>query len=196
MTPQQAIELLKIGNTRFVNGTTKNNNYKEQIKNISSLQNPFAIMISCMDSRIPISAIFDQKIGSIFNICIAGNFINKDITASLELACTNSNIHLILVMGHNDCNAIKNACNEITFGKAEQTLPKIKPAITAIEKFSSRDAYSEKQFIQKVTYKNIELTTKNIKENSFILKKKIQAQEILIIGAMYDIYTGYVEIFH
>ena len=189
-TTQDAIQTLINGNTRFTEGKTLQHKHMIQVKTTSTKQNPFAVILGCMDSRVPATLIFDQGIGDIFNICIAGNFVNNTILGSLELAATVTNIKLILIMGHNECSAIKSACDNIELGFLKETLTNIQPAIDAVHGFDHNRTSKNTAFIQAVSYKHVELTVEIIKRNSFILKNMVKNGNIDIVGAMYNTFSG------
>lgn len=195
LTPELALQILKEGNKRFINNLKAHRNLLEQINETSSGQFPFAAVLSCIDSRTSAELIFDQGLGDIFSIRIAGNIINVDILGSMEFACKVAGSKLIVVLGHTKCGAIEGACNNIELGNMTQLLNKIKPAI-AFEKETSTDRNgSNKLFLKNVTINNVFLTVQKIKEQSMILNEMEKANEIKIIGGLYDIDTGQVTFF-
>ncbi len=190
-TPSQAIEMLKQGNVRFTSGSTTSRDYQSQVSQTAGGQYPIAAVVSCIDSRIPTEIVFDQGIGDIFNARIAGNFVNEDILGSLEFACKVAGAKAIVVMGHTSCGAIKGACDKAELGNLTQMLEKIMPAVDAIHTPEGSDRSSANaKFVDAVAAKNVELTLVKIKENSPVLKEMIEANEIEIIGAMYDVASG------
>jgi len=190
-TPSQAIEMLKQGNVRFTSGSTTSRDYQSQVLQTAGGQYPIAAVVSCIDSRIPTEIVFDQGIGDIFNARIAGNFVNEDILGSLEFACKVAGAKAIVVMGHTSCGAIKGACDKAELGNLTQMLEKIMPAVDAIHTPEGADRSSANaEFVDAVAAKNVELTLAKIKENSPVLKEMIEANEIEIIGAMYDVASG------
>ncbi len=190
-TPSQAIEMLKQGNVRFTSGSTTSRDYQSQVSQTAGGQYPLAAVVSCIDSRIPTEIVFDQGIGDIFNARIAGNFVNEDILGSLEFACKVAGAKAIVVMGHTSCGAIKGACDKAELGNLTQMLEKIMPAVDAVETPEGTDRSSaNNEFVDAVAAKNVELTLVKIKENSPVLKEMIEANEIEIIGAMYDVASG------
>jgi len=191
ITPSQAIEILKEGNARFVSKASTPRDYPSQVAATSGGQYPFAAVVSCIDSRIPTEIIFDQGIGDIFNARIAGNFVNEDILGSLEFACKVAGAKAIVVMGHTSCGAVKGACDKAELGNLTQMLEKITPAVDAVETAEGADRSSANAaFVDAVAAKNVELTLANIKKNSQVLSEMIEAGEIEIIGAMYDVASG------
>ncbi len=191
ITPSQAIEILKQGNVRFTSGSTTSRDYQSQVSQTAGGQYPLAAVVSCIDSRIPTEIVFDQGIGDIFNARIAGNFVNEDILGSLEFACKVAGAKAIVVMGHTSCGAIKGACDKAELGNLTQMLEKIMPAVDAVETPEGTDRSSaNNEFVDAVAAKNVELTLVKIKENSPVLKEMIEANEIEIVGAMYDVASG------
>lgn len=194
LTSREVIQFLRDGNARFVAGLMRNFDYREQISSVSSLRRPFAVVVSCMDSRIPISLIFDQGVGSIFNICVAGNFVGFDVLSSLELACISDSVKLIVIIGHNDCSAIKSVCDGVAFCNVARIFSALRPAVMAVEGFGLDRTSYNRDFVYAVARKNVELSVGRVCEFSSFLREKIFNGEILVVGAMYDIYTGCVEI--
>ena len=142
ITPEDAINLLKKGNNRFLKNKFLNRDYKEQISNSSNGQHPFAIVLSCIDSRVPVEIIFDQGIGDLFSVRVAGNVVSKDVLGSVEYACKYAGVKLIVVLGHTSCGAVKGACDGLEDGNLTHLLKKIKPAIdtTKTETSENRDS--------------------------------------------------------
>ena len=191
ITPSQAIEILKQGNVRFTSGSTTSRDYQSQVSQTAGGQYPIAAVVSCIDSRIPTEIVFDQGIGDIFNARIAGNFVNEDILGSLEFACKVAGAKAIVVMGHTSCGAIKGACDKAELGNLTQMLEKIMPAVDAVHTPEGTDRSSANaKFVDAVAAKNVKLTLAKIRENSPVLKEMIEANEIEIIGAMYDVASG------
>ena len=189
-----AIQLLKDGNSRFLENTRLTRNYRSQVKETSTGQFPFAVVLSCVDSRIPTEIIFDQGIGDFFSARIAGNFVNKDILGSMEFACKLSGAKLIVVLGHTACGAVKGACDNAELGNLTGLLNKLKPAINKVETEEGTDRSSKNsKFVDDVALKNVEIAIEDIKNKSYVLNEMFQNKEIDIIGAMYDLKTGSVE---
>jgi len=194
ITPEMAIQLLKDGNSRFLENTRLTRNYRSQVKETSTGQFPFAVVLSCVDSRIPTEIIFDQGIGDFFSARIAGNFVNKDILGSMEFACKLSGAKLIVVLGHTACGAVKGACDNAELGNLTGLLNKLKPAINKVETEEGTDRSSKNsKFVDDVALKNVEIAIEDIKNKSYVLNEMFQNKEIDIIGAMYDLKTGSVE---
>lgn len=192
LTPLMALELLKAGNERFVNNIKTHRNLLQQVNETATGQFPFAAILSCIDSRTSAELIFDQGLGDIFSIRIAGNILNEDILGSMEFACKMAGSKLIVVLGHTRCGAIEGACNNIVLGNITALLSKIKPAIEQETETLNERNGNNPLFLQNVTRNNIFLSVKKIKERSSILNDMENSQEIKIIGGLHDIETGQV----
>ncbi len=195
LTPEHALEILKEGNERFVNNIKAHRNLLQQVNETSSGQFPFAAILSCIDSRTSAELIFDQGLGDILSIRIAGNILNDDILGSMELACKIAGSKLIVVIGHTKCGAIEAACNNIILGNITTLLSKIKPAIETETKTILNRTGTNNSYLYNVTVNNVFLTVKKIKEQSTILKEMEEKNEIKIIGGLHDIETGQVTFF-
>lgn len=196
ITPKEALELLKNGNKRFLNKTMIDHDYHYQVQETSKGQFPFAAILSCIDSRVPTEIIFDKSIGDLFNIRVAGNIVNKDILGSIEFACKLSGAKLLVVLGHSECGAVKGACDNAELGHLTLLLNKLKPAIAIQKNDGTADTSSaNKEFVNGVAIKNVELVIKEIKERSPIIKELEQNNKINIVGAMYYVETGEVKFF-
>ena len=192
MTPESSLTSLVEGNTRFQQNLRADRNLLEQVKTTSTGQFPFATILSCIDSRVSSELIFDQGIGDLFSIRIAGNFANTDVLGSMEFACKLAGTKLLVVLGHTACGAVKGACDDAKLGILTSMLAKIKPAVEATiepEDASIRNS-SNTEFVNDVSTKNVELTIEYILENSPVLKEMQSEGSIKVIGAMYDIKTG------
>ncbi|HCT99009.1 MAG TPA: carbonic anhydrase [Methylococcaceae bacterium] len=190
ITPDMALKLLKEGNNRFMNNLKANRNLLEQANETSDGQHPFAIILSCIDSRTSAELIFDQGLGDIFSVRIAGNILNEDILGSMEFACKVAGSKIIAVLGHTKCGAIKGACDHVDMGNLTALLSKIQPAVyeekTEIEnRHSSND-----DFVEKVSIINVKRTVIGILERSAILKEMIENEEVKLIGGIHNISTG------
>ncbi len=197
ITPLKALEFLKEGNKRFVNNLKVNRNLLQQANDTREGQWPFAVILSCIDSRTSAELIFDQGLGDIFSIRIAGNVVNTDIIGSLEFACKVAGSKLIIVMGHTNCGAIKGACDHVEMGNLTELLSKIQPAVyqetitTAPEKRTSKN----NKFVENVADLNVKRSVKTIVNRSYILEQMIEKGEIAIIGAKHHLDTGLVTFF-
>lgn len=191
ITPVIALQYLKDGNSRFLNNTSVDRDYQSQVKETSTGQFPFAIVLSCVDSRIPTEIIFDQGIGDFFSARIAGNFVNEDILGSMEFACKLSGAKLIVVLGHTACGAIKGACDNAELGNLTGLLDKLKPAVNIVETEEGADRSSNNTvFVNDVALKNIEITIEDIKNKSDVLNEMFKNKEIDIVGGLYKVETG------
>jgi len=190
ITPQKALQMLKEGNSRFVQGNMIKRDLMRQVKETSGGQFPFAALVSCIDSRESGQLIFDQGIGDIFNARIAGNFVNDDILGSLEFACAAAGAKLIVVLGHTDCGAVRGACDDIVMGNLTHTLANIKPAVAAVSGYESNRTSANDAFVKAVTDKNVVLTVERIRERSPILRDMVDKGKIGLAGAVYDVHTG------
>tara|TARA_B100000242_G_C42980246_1_gene454954 strand:- start:211 stop:837 length:627 start_codon:yes stop_codon:yes gene_type:complete len=194
MTPDKSLNELRLGNQRFVNKNQLNRDLLQQVKQTSAGQYPFATILSCIDSRVSSELIFDQGIGDIFSVRIAGNFVNEDILGSMEFACKLAGTKLILVLGHTACGAVKGACDHARLGNLTALINKIEPAVEAVTepKEESQRNSSNINFVNTVAEKNVEMTISNIRSSSPVLAEMEEQGSIKIIGGMYDIDTGIV----
>jgi carbonic anhydrase len=192
ITPTMAIEILKEGNKRFLNNLKVNRNLLQQANETSDGQHPFAAILSCIDSRTSAELIFDQGLGDVFSIRIAGNIINEDILGSMEFACKVAGSKIIVVLGHTKCGAIKGACDHVEMGNLTALLSKIQPAVYDEKSETENRSSSNGEFVEKVATINVKRTVQAIMERSPILKEMIENGEIGIVGGTHDITTGLV----
>jgi len=192
MTPKSSLQSLKDGNLRFQNNLRANRNLIEQMKDTSTGQYPFATILSCIDSRVSSELIFDQGLGDIFSVRIAGNFVNTDILGSMEFACKLAGTKLIVVLGHTACGAVKGACDDAKLGNLTGLLAKIMPAVNSVSepKDKSLRNSSNSKFVNDVSAVNVKLTIDKIIQDSPVLAEMQNNGEINIVGAMHDITTG------
>ena len=194
MTPETSLEELKNGNKRFVDRQKLNRDLMQQVSETSNGQYPFATVLSCIDSRVSSELIFDQGIGDIFSVRIAGNFVNEDILGSMEFACKLAGTKLIVVLGHTACGAVKGACDHARLGNLTALINKIEPAVDAViepQDKSLRNS-SNIEFVNRVAEKNVEMTISEIRSASSVLNEMEKNGEIKIVGGMYDISSGLV----
>lgn len=192
MTPQKSLQYLKEGNQRFQQNLKANRNLLEQVNDTSEGQFPFATVLSCIDSRVSSELVFDQGLGDIFSVRIAGNFVNQDILGSMEFACKLAGTKLIVVLGHTSCGAVKGACDGAELGNLTAMLDNIKPAVNAVstpEDESLRNS-SNLKFVDEVAKENVNQTIDRIIKESDVLAEMQNNDEIMIVGAMYDITNG------
>jgi carbonic anhydrase len=195
ITPAMALELLKDGNKRFVNNLKVNRNLLEQANETSDGQHPFAVILSCIDSRTSVELIFDQGLGDVFSIRIAGNILNEDILGSMEFGCKVAGAKIIVVLGHSKCGAIKGACDHVEMGNLTALLSKIQPAVYDEKTVTEQRNSNNSDFVEKVATINVKRTVHAIMERSPILKEMIETGAIGIIGGSHDITTGEVSFY-
>ena len=195
MTPQQALAELKAGNARFVDGKPLHRDFPAQVQATASGQYPFAVVLSCLDSRQPIEIVLDQGIGDIFSARVAGNVLNDDILGSMEFACKASGAKLIAVIGHSNCGAIKGAVDDVQLGNLTGLLTKIKPAVDAVPADVQPRTAKNAAFVDDVSEANVKLVMQQIRERSPILREMLDKGEIGIVGGMYDLNTGRVQFY-
>ncbi len=192
MTPTSSLEALVNGNQRFLKNYRADRDLLEQVADTSSGQFPFATVLSCIDSRVSSELIFDQGIGDIFSIRIAGNFVNEDILGSMEFACKLAGTKLVVVLGHTACGAVKGACDHARLGNLTALINKIEPAVEAVKEPEDSSLRNSKNidFVNEVARKNVMMTIDNIRTSSEVLREMEENDEIKIVGGMYDISTG------
>ena len=188
--PGLAIELLKEGNKRFMNNLKVNRNLLQQANETSDGQHPFAVILSCIDSRTSAELIFDQGLGDIFSVRIAGNIINEDILGSMEFGCKVAGAKIIVVLGHTKCGAVKGACDHVEMGNLTALLTKIRPAVDDENTVAENRNSGNDEFVEKVSTINVKRTVHAILERSTILKEMIEAGQIGIVGGTHDITSG------
>jgi carbonic anhydrase len=189
LSPSQVLEFLKEGNQRFLNNEKIERDFDQQRKNLKSAQHPIAIILGCIDSRVPSELIFDLGLGDVFNVRIAGNILNDDVLGSLEFACKVVGAKLIVVMGHTDCGAIKAACNGVRLAHISSIMEKIDPVIHSIK---NRATQTEEDFVINVTHANTVRVKGEIMEKSEILRDMKKQGEIEIVNAVYCVESGIV----
>ncbi|MBT8302454.1 MAG: carbonic anhydrase [Maribacter sp.] len=197
ITPAKALQFLKEGNQRFQNNLKANRNLIEQVSDTSKGQYPFATILSCIDSRVSSELVFDQGVGDIFSVRIAGNFINEDILGSMEFACKLAGTKLLVVLGHTSCGAVKGACDHARLGNLTALINKIEPAVEAVKEPTEESLRnsSNLEFVDNVAEKNVLMAIENIRKESPILAEMEKNKEIMIMGGMYDISSGDVSFF-
>ena len=195
ITPSMALTLLNEGNKRFLNNLKVNRNLLQQANETSDGQHPFAIILSCIDSRTSAELIFDQGLGDIFSVRIAGNIINEDILGSMEFACKVAGSKIIVVLGHTKCGAVKGACDHIEMGNLTALLNKIRPAVDDETLTKENRNSNNSVFVENVATINVKRTVKSIMQRSPILKEMIESGQIGIVGGTHDISTGEVNFY-
>lgn len=192
MTPQSAIQALKDGNKRFLDNKPVHRDLLGQVNDTQSGQYPYAIVLSCVDSRVPAEIVFDQGIGDIFSARVAGNSVNEDILGSMEYACKVAGSKLVVVLGHTSCGAVSAACDDVMLGNITSLLAKIRPSVAAVKEPAdpAERTSANKTFVNNVVAKNVELAIENIHLHSAILKEMDDNGEIDIVGAVYNVADG------
>ncbi len=190
MTPRKALEFLQEGNNRFINNLKANRNLLEQVNETRDGQWPFATILSCIDSRTSAELIFDQGLGDVFSVRIAGNIVNTDILGSMEFACKVAGSKLIVVLGHSKCGAVKGACDHVEMGNLTELLSKIQPAVYEEKQTTSERNSKNSEFVENVSEINVKRSVRNIIERSFVLEQMLDQGQIGIVGAMHDIVSG------
>lgn len=189
LTADMVIQSFKEGNERFTRNDLTRRNHSEQVRLSTNAQYPKAIVLSCVDSRVPVEDVFDRGIGDIFVARVAGNFVNEDILGSMEFACKVSGSKLVLVMGHEHCGAVKAAIDQVELGNITAMLAKIQPAIEKLDFQGDRSSKNE-EFVHEVCESNVKYTMAQIRKNSPILNEMEKNGEIKIVGAVYDMDSG------
>lgn len=187
ITPKKALDMLMAGNARYIENRNTVRDLQDQVRKTSKGQFPFAVILSCIDSRVPVELVFDQGIGDVFSTRLAGNVVNEDVLGSLEYACKVAGSKVVMVLGHSSCGAVTSACKDVKLGNITPLLSKIRPAVTHVMK-------NEKELsagiIQKVSDTNVSFGVSRIRKESKILAEMEKKGEIMIIGAMYDVKDG------
>ncbi|MEZ5344791.1 MAG: carbonic anhydrase family protein [Pyrinomonadaceae bacterium] len=190
---EMALQYLREGNERFLNNLERQRDLLRQVNETRDGQFPFAVVLSCIDSRTSAELIFDQGLGDIFSIRIAGNVINEDILGCMEFSCKLAGSKLVVVLGHSKCGAIKGACDGVELGNLSTLLNKIQPAVYYEKTVKENRNAQNGDFVEKVSEINVKRSVEAIIERSIVLRKMIENKEIGLIGAMYDVETGRVE---
>ena len=190
LTPKCAHDILVEGNKRFAENLKAQRNLRDQVFETSKGQYPFAVILSCIDSRVPAELVFDQGIGDIFSVRVAGNIVNEDILGSMEYACKVAGSKIVIVMGHTKCGAVTSACKGVELGNITSLLSKIKPAVISIRKDENEMTDNQIEEVSKV---NVQFSIERIRKESSILAEMEKNGEIEIVGATYDLSTGEVQ---
>jgi len=192
-----ALDFLIEGNRRFVSNLKANRDLLQQVNETRDGQWPFATILSCMDSRTSPELIFDQGLGDIFSIRIAGNIVNTDVLGSLEFASRVAGTKLIVVLGHSQCGAVKGACDAVQLGNLTELLSKLQPAVymeRSVEDPAQRNS-KNREFVERVARLNVLRSVRMIIERSFVLEQLIEEERIAVVGGMHDINTGVVSFY-
>jgi len=194
LTPDAVLQEFIEGNKRFQSGVTILRDHSQQARKSAPGQYPKAVVLSCIDSRVPVEDVFDQGLGDVFVGRVAGNFVNEDLLGSMEFACKVAGAKLVLVMGHQHCGAIKGAIDDVKLGNLTVMLSKIKPAVAMSQDFTGEKISKNDEFVKHVSENNVRLAMKNIREKSPILKEMEDKGEIKIVGAFYRLTDGLLEV--
>ncbi len=196
-TPDSAVDALLEGNKRFVTQQTAGPDYSKQIALTAEGQYPFAAVVACIDSRVPVETVFDQGVGDIFTARVAGNFVNTDILGSLEFACKVAGSKAIVILGHTSCGAVKGACDNVELGNLTAMLANIEPAVQKVSAACAEGTVKSSanpEFVQSVAETNVALTIERLRQDSPLLKEMEDNGDIKVVGAMYDVATGKVSL--
>lgn len=192
MTAEEALAQLQEGNGRFVAGRPAERDLMQQVRQTRNGQSPFAAVLGCIDSRVPPELVFDQGIGDIFSVRVAGNFVNEDVLGSLEFACKVAGASLIVVLGHSHCGAVMGACDGVRLGHLTGMLGHLKPAVDAVPVSDGERTSENAAFVRRVAEKNVELSVAAIRARSPVLREMEDQGAIAVVGAMYDVASGVV----
>ncbi|KIG19481.1 Carbonic anhydrase [Enhygromyxa salina] len=195
VTPAKALAFLREGNQRFTENLRAHRNLLEQVNQTSDGQFPFAVILSCIDSRTSTELIFDQGLGDVFSVRLAGNVVNDDVLGSMEFACRYAGSKLVVILGHTACGAIKGACDDVQLGHLSTLLNKIQPAVYHERQTTENRTSSNPTFLRNVTDLQVRRSVEAVIENSVVLRSMIESGEIGIIGARYSVEDGSVEFF-
>lgn len=193
LTPQLVLESMKEGNSKFTNNDITARNHSKLVRKSSNAQFPVAVVVSCLDSRIPVEDVFNKSIGDLFVGRIAGNFVNKDMLGSLEFACKVSGAKVIVILGHDHCGAVKGAIDDVKLGNLTATLANIRPVVKTTKPKEGLANSSNDNYVHEVAINNVLYNVEYIRKHSPILKDMEAKGEILIVGAFYDMDNGKVD---
>lgn len=193
LTPDQALKRLEDGNARFVEGRTFHRDWREQRGQTAGAQYPFAVVLSCIDSRSSSEIVFDQGLGDIFNARVAGNIVDDELLGSMEFACGIAGARLIAVVGHTQCGAIKGACSGVQLGHVTRLLEHIRPAVEQVRAEGNAAGASDPRFVAEVGRRNVRLVLQQIRERSPVLRELIDSGKVGLVGGIQDLESGRVE---
>ena len=194
ISPQEVLDYLMAGNERFVSGVATNRNYLEEAAKTADGQYPVAVIVSCLDSRVPVEIVFDQGIGDVFVGRVAGNVEDGDMIGSLEFATKVAGSKLVMVLGHEACGAVKGAIADVELGNLTQLLEKIQPAIEATEDFEGERSTRNAEYVDAVVSSNVVQTVADLRNRSDVLAEMEKAGDIMIVGAVYSLDDGKVSL--
>ncbi len=189
LTPEEILYLMKAGNQRFIEGTLTQRNHSKQIRAAANGQFPKAVILSCLDARIPVEDVFDCGIGDLFVARVAGNFANTDILGSMEFGCKVAGAKMVLILGHSNCGAVNATIDGAELGNITSMLANIRPAVDSV-KYDGERTSSNAEFADKVTEANVRLTLNYIRNNSPVLRDLEDSGRIKLVGAIYEMKSG------
>ena len=196
LTPNVVLQILRDGNDRFVSGASAGHDVHEALKITAEGQSPFAAVVSCIDSRVPVETVFDLTIGHAFSARVAGNVVGPDVVGSLEFACAVAGSRLVVILGHTGCGAVKGAVDGVELGSLTGILDKIQPAVKAVtatrKPAKSGKPSADAGYVDAVAEANVRHTMASLLEQSPVLKELVAARTVGLVGAMYDVRTGVV----
>lgn len=195
LSPADVIQALKDGNERFLVGRPLERDFMGQVRQTAGGQYPMAVILGCIDSRVPHEIVFDKGVGDVFSARVAGNFVNTDILGSLEFATAVAGSKAIVVLGHTECGAIKGACDHVELGNLTSTLANIAPALYAVRDVEGERTSANRAFVQAVAHENVERTVRNIVDRSPVIRGLVTSGDLVVVGAMHDVATGAVTFF-
>jgi carbonic anhydrase len=195
LSPEEVFSMLRVGNQRFVAGTLTLRDHSAQVRKAALGQYPKAIILSCVDSRVPVEDVFDRGIGDVFVTRNAGNFVNVDVLGGMEFACKVAGAKLIVVMGHEDCGAVKGAIDNVKLGNLTAMLKNIRPSVAQVADKEGKGTSGDEKFVHQVTKQNVRDAIANIREHSPVLSDMEKAGDIAIVGGVYNMDTGKVDFF-
>jgi carbonic anhydrase len=190
MTPDQALARLVEGNRRFTTGQSLHRDYLDDAKTTADGQYPFAIVLSCIDSRSSPEIVFDQGIGDIFVARVAGNYASYNMVGSIEYGTKVAGAKLVVVMGHTECGAVKGACDHVELGNLTAIIQAIRPAVDEVQNVPGERTSRNKKFVYAVTVANVWYTVAKLREDSPMMRELELSGQIKIVGAMHDLATG------
>lgn len=195
ISPDKALTYLREGNLRFLGNLRANRNYLEQVNDTREGQWPFATILSCIDSRTSAELIFDQGLGDIFSIRLAGNVLADEVLGSMEFACRVAGSKLLMVLGHTNCGAIKGACDNVQMGNLSTLIARIQPSVYYERTVQTDRTSSNPDFVHRVATIQVRRSVEGIIERSMVLRDMIERAEVGVIGGMYDVQSGVVDFF-
>jgi carbonic anhydrase len=193
LTPDDVLAILKTGNDDFIGDSLTIRNSTARVRRAALGQYPKAVILSCLDSRVPVEDVFHRGIGDVFVARVAGNFVNEDILGSMEFGCKVAGAKLILVLGHEYCGAIKSAIDDVKLGNITAMLSKIRPAVTSLSTYTGDKTSKNDDFVHAVCEQNVKLTVQQITAKSSILKELVDQGKLKVVGGIYNMNTGKVD---